>query len=285
MKSTAYLLQAALVSLWWLGLESSPAFFSAFQFDGIPPTAFWAFFAPDVLLIAVLSVGRAYFRNALIQHLILGAFGYATLYCCNATILTNSGYLSSGLMLLGLFYNIFLCFHEYLFRSSSSSLAWNAAKTFVQSLCIWILSLAVIPAVLLDAFGALAIPEFGPKLIVGSLSFLSFSALGITSAVFMVRDGDGTPPQMDQTNKLVVSGPYRFVRNPMAIAGIGQGISIAIAFWSLPVLVYSLLGVAVWHFAVRPCEERDMLTRFGEPYRQYRQDVMCWCPTLRKRAP
>ncbi|MEC8558418.1 MAG: isoprenylcysteine carboxylmethyltransferase family protein [Planctomycetota bacterium] len=137
----------------------------------------------------------------------------------------------------------------------------------------------------LDAFGALAIPEFGPKLIVGSLSFLSFSALGITSAVFMVRDGDGTPPQMDQTNKLVVSGPYRFVRNPKAIAGIGQGISIAIAFWSLPVLVYSLLGVAVWHFAVRPCEERDMLTRFGEPYRQYRQDVMCWCPTLRKRAP
>ena len=46
MKSTAYLLQAALVSLWWLGLESSPAFFSAFQFDGIPPTAFWAFLAP-----------------------------------------------------------------------------------------------------------------------------------------------------------------------------------------------------------------------------------------------
>lgn len=282
MKNTAYLLQAALVSLWWLGLASSPAFFSAFQFDDISATAFWSFFAPDILLIAMLSIGRAYFHNAVIEHLILGAFGYATLYCCNATILTGSGYLPSGLMILGLFYNLFLCFHKHLFRSSSSSLAWNATKTLVQSLCIWVLSLAVIPAVLLEAFGALAMPDFGPKLIVGLLLFLCCSALGITSAVFMVRDGDGTPLPLDQTNRLVVSGPYRFVRNPMAIAGIGQGIAIAITFWSLPILIYSLLGVVVWHFAVRPFEERDMLKRFGEPYRQYQQEVMCWWPTIRR---
>jgi len=282
MKSTAYLLQAALVSLWWLGLASSPAFFSAFQFDGISSTAFWAFFAPDVLLIALLSIGRAYHNNPIVEHLILGAFGYATFYCCNAAILTNSGYLPTGLMLLGLFYNVFLSFHEHLFRSSSSSLAWNAIKTLVQSLCIWILSLAVIPAVLLDAFNSLAVPDFGPKLIAGSFLFLCFSTLGVASAVFMVRDGDGTPLPLDQTNNLVVSGPYRFVRNPMAIAGIGQGISIAIAFWSSPVLVYSLLGVVVWHFVVRPFEERDMLKRFGEPYRQYQLEVMCWWPTIRR---
>ncbi|MDG2185455.1 MAG: hypothetical protein P8K79_07235, partial [Mariniblastus sp.] len=64
MKETAYLLQAALISAWWLGLATSPGFFNAFQFAGIPPVSFWAFFAPDVLLITTLSVVRAYHKNS-----------------------------------------------------------------------------------------------------------------------------------------------------------------------------------------------------------------------------
>ena len=59
MKETAYLLQAALISLWWVGLATNQSFFNAFQFDEIPPTAFWAFFAPDIVLIAGLSAVRA----------------------------------------------------------------------------------------------------------------------------------------------------------------------------------------------------------------------------------
>ena len=119
MKETAYLFQAALISVWWVGLASNQFFFAAFQFDEIPPTAFWAFFAPDVILIAALSTVRAYKQNAAIEYVILGAFGYATLYCANATVLTASGYLPSGMMLIGLSYNAFLCFNDSLFRSSS----------------------------------------------------------------------------------------------------------------------------------------------------------------------
>ena len=282
MKETAYLLQAALISAWWVGLASSQVFFDAFQFDEISPTAFWAFFAPDIILIAALSTIRTYHKNAHIEYVILGAFAYGALYCVNASILTASGFLSTTLMLLGLAYNVFLCFNKSLFRASSSNLTRNAIKTLIQIVCIWILALVVIPFVILDAFDALSFPSQGIWSAVGVLLLICSSSLGLTSSYFMVRDGAGTPLPLDQTNNLVVSGPYQYVRNPMAIAGIGQGLAIAIFFQSVPILIYSVLGALVWHVVVRPIEERDMAQRFGESYVAYRSRVSCWIPTFRR---
>lgn len=284
MKETAYLIQAALISTWWVGLSISQTFFDAFQFDEIPPTAFWSFFAPDIILIAALSVVRAYRKIPSLEYMTLGAFGYASLYCLNATFLTNSGYLPTGLMLLGFGYNLFICFNQSLFRSASTSFVWNLSKTIIQIFCIWILALLVIPYVILDAFDALAIPSFGMTSFLGAVGFGCCSLLGLASSYFMVRDGSGTPLPLDQTNELVVTGPYRYVRNPMAIAGIGQGIAIAIIFQSTPLLVYSLLGAFVWHVVVRPIEEQDMVRRFGSPYLEYRQSVRCWIPTFCRSA-
>ena len=284
MKETAYLIQAALISAWWVGLASSSTFFTAFQFDGILPTAFWAFFAPDMTLIGGLSVVRAYCKSTTVELIILGAFAYASLYCCNATAITASGYLPTGLMVLGLFYNVFLCFNESLFRNSSTNLLWNVSKTLVQIICIWVLALVVVPYVILDAFGNVLMPKLGIQTVVGSTLFVCFSSLGLTSSFFMVRDGNGTPLPLDQTNNLVISGPYGYVRNPMAIAGIGQGIAISIVFHSMPILVYSLLGAIVWHWVVRPIEERDMIKRFGDPYLRYRERVSCWTPRFHRQA-
>ena len=285
MKETAYLIQAALISAWWVGLATSQTFFAAFQFNGIPPVAFWAFFAPDILCIAALSTVRAYKNIARLEYIVLGAFAYASLYCANATCLTRSGYLPTGVMLCGLCYNLFLCFNESLFRNASSSFALNVAKTAIQTVCIWTMALAVVPYIILDAFDALAMPNSGPSLILGLTAFACCSVLGLTSAFFMVRDGGGTPLPLDQTNHLVVTGPYRYVRNPMAMAGIGQGVAIAWIFQSIPVLIYALLGAFVWHLVVRPIEERDMIRRFGDAYLQYRQRVSCWIPTFRKTIP
>ena len=284
MKETAYLLQAALISTWWVGLALSENFFAAFQYEGFAAASFWSFFAPDIVLIAGLSATRAYWKNRNLEFVVLGAFGYAALYCCNASFLTRSGYLPTGLMLCGFFYNVFLCFNGAMFRSANSGLLFTAAKTLIQIVCIWLIALLLIPYVILDAFGHATIPGLSFQSIIGLLLFVLCSALGLTSAYFMVRDGKGTPLPLDQTNELVVSGPYHFVRNPMAIAGIGQGISISIVFLSIPILVYSLLGAAVWHLVVRPIEEKDMAERFGESYREYRDRVSCWWPRFRDRV-
>ncbi|MEL6107690.1 MAG: isoprenylcysteine carboxylmethyltransferase family protein [Planctomycetota bacterium] len=279
MKETAYLLQATLVTLWWVGLFSSPRFFAAFQFGGISPIAFWSLLLPDVLLIAALSAVRAYRKDRVTKYVILGAFAYATLYCCNACVLTHSGWLSVSLMLAGLAYNAFLCFNASLFRTSSAGPLANTAKTLVQVICIWSITLGILPGIILNAFGVDPVPPWGISLALASLLFVACSALGLLSAFFMVRHGHGTPLPMDQTNRLVVAGPYRYVRNPMAIAGIGQGMALAIAYQSPSLWVYSLTGAVVWHVAVRPFEERNLLDRFGKPYRDYRKSVRCWIPT------
>lgn len=278
MKETAYLFQAALLSLWWAGLTLSSNFFEAFQFDGISPISFWSFFVADMTFLVGLSVLRAYYKNVLIEFMILGAFGYATTYCWNASFLTASGYLSSGVMALGLFYNVFLCFSYRFFRNSSTGLFLNAMKTLVQIICIWCVALLAIPFVLIDSFSHNFSIEFGIQIWIGGAVFVLASSLGLVSAFFMVRDGRGTPLPLDQTNTLVVTGPYRFVRNPMAIAGISQGLAIALIFHSFAVFIYSLLGGLIWHFVVRPIEEADMERRFGESYVEYRAAVSCWIP-------
>lgn len=285
MKETAYLLQAALIASWWVGLACSERFFSAFQFPRIGPEAFWSFCGPDIFVIAALSLLRAYKSVRAFEWVVLGGFAYAALYCVNATLLTGGGYLSTTLMLIGLSYNVFLCFNKESFRPSVTQNAKaNGMKTLVQIVCIWLIALVVIPFIILDAFSSLALPASGLNLIAGVVLFLLFSTLGLTSAVFMVIKGGGTPLPLDQTNQLVTAGPYRYVRNPMAIAGIGQGLSISLAFLSVPILVYSMLGVCVWHLVVRPMEERDMIGRFGDAFRKYKNEVPCWLPRLKRNA-
>jgi protein-S-isoprenylcysteine O-methyltransferase Ste14 len=283
MRETGYLLQAALICAWWAGLATSDTFLAAFQFDQISPTSFWAFFAPDILLIASLSLLRAYHSNTSIQFVILGGFGYASLYCCNASLLTGSGFLPTGLMLLGLAYNLLLCFGDSFFRvTQTTDVTTNAFKTSIQVVCIWLIALAVVPYIILDAFGATMVPTSRIGWALGGLLFACSSLLGLASAYYVVREGGGTPLPLDQTRHLVENGPYQFVRNPMAVAGIGQGISIAIIFLSLPILVYALLGAIVWHMVVRPFEEQDLANRFGDTYLSYRRRVRSWLPKLRR---
>jgi len=280
MKGTAYLLQATLISLWWVGLLINQDFYDAFQFPGIGNTAFNSFMLPDLMIVAFLSIIRAYKQKKALDYIILGGFSFASLYCVNATILTKGGYLSTTLMLLGLFYNLFLINEDRIFRqSNTNNLAVNATKTIFQIICIWLITLVVFPILIMKSFGLRSIASSDFK-IIGIALFVFFSILGIFSAYFMVRKGNGTPLPIDQTQNLVREGSYKYVRNPMAIAGIGQGISISILFWSIHILIYTLIGAVLWQFVVRPMEEKDMMQRFGKEYEAYRKKVRCWIPKI-----
>lgn len=279
MKGTAYLFQAVLVVAWWAGLCVSARFFAAFQFSGIPPVAFWAFLFPDLLLVAGLSLVCAYSEVKAAPWILLGAFGYAALYCCNATLLTGSGYLPSMLMLAGLAYNLFLCFAEQAFHTTTTTrIAALGVKTLIQIVCIWAMLLVIVPLVILQAFDGFAITRSSAVIVLSLVAFAGFSGLGLASAACMVRYGRGTPLPTDQATCLVLSGPYAVLRNPMAVAGIGQGLCLAAAFQSVPLLIYAALGALAWQFVVRPLEERDLRARFGKQYEDYCKRVCCWVP-------
>ena len=71
----------------------------------------------------------------------------------------------------------------------------------------------------------------------------------------------------------------------MAIAGLGQGLSVALWLGSWVVVAYVLAGIVVWQLALRPIEEEDMARRFGSAYADYRRAVRCWVPRLTPYRP
>ena len=167
--------------------------------------------------------------------------------------------------------------------------AWNVAKTAAQAALLWAVFLVVVPLGirLLEVaagVGTWRLPH--PAVVVaGVVLLVAASALNVWAAQAMSVHGQGTPLPLDAARLLVVRGPYRVVRNPMAIAGIGQGVAVGVILGSPFVIVYALVGALYWQFAVRPLEEADLARRFGEAYARYRTAVKCWVPRRTPYAP
>lgn len=158
-------------------------------------------------------------------------------------------------------------------------------RTGGQIVVFWGACLVVIPIVIVFVEGRwglrLHVPLAVP--VVGAIALLAATSLGLWSAVTMAGRGDGTPLPSSTARALVVSGPYRYVRNPMAVAGIAQGVAIGMLCGSWLVVVYALCGSLVWNHLIRPWEEKDLLARFGAPYQAYCERVSCWIPRRPRR--
>jgi protein-S-isoprenylcysteine O-methyltransferase Ste14 len=117
---------------------------------------------------------------------------------------------------------------------------------------------------------------------VGALLVLAGSLLAGWCSFLFVSRGEGTPhPFTAKTKRLVTTGPYRVVRNPM-MWGVGT-ILAGLALWLGSVgLWLGLAGfLAFIRWFVRAYEEPDMERRFGEDYREYCLQVPRWWPRLR----
>jgi len=110
------------------------------------------------------------------------------------------------------------------------------------------------------------------------------AALIVWCAILFFRHGQGSPhPFVAKTKRLVTSGPYGVVRNPM-MWGVGAEI-VAVCLYLGSVGLW--FGFACFlfflHFFVPGYEERDMERRFGQEYREYCRRVPRWVPRLRRR--
>ena len=170
-----------------------------------------------------------------------------------------------------------------LFREARlASGGWNLYKSIVQMVVFWTVFLVVLPALLYFAESAVAWQQLrfasSGFRIAGVFLFLLGGSLGISSCFVMALIGRGTPLPLDCARVIVVVGPYRYIRNPMAVAGLAQGVAVGLFFGSPAIVFYALLGGPGWNFIVRPSEEKYLAERFGESYRQYRTAVSCWVP-------
>lgn len=156
----------------------------------------------------------------------------------------------------------------------------HVVTTAAQIVVFWGAALVVVPLVVaaLEERWRLAVPFPPGTVAAGIVVLVLASTLGLCSAAVMSTLGGGTPLPSAMPNRFVLAGPYRVVRNPMAVAGIAQGVGVGLVLGSWLVVAYALAGAVVWHVAIRPLEEADLEARFGDEFRRYRAAVRCWVP-------
>jgi protein-S-isoprenylcysteine O-methyltransferase Ste14 len=117
-----------------------------------------------------------------------------------------------------------------------ASSAWNLFKSVSQMAVFWTIFLFVLPALFYFVESSVGWKSWrfdGPSFrIVGTVIFLLASSLGVSSCVVMALIGRGTPLPFDCARRVVVVGPYRYIRNPMALAGLIQGVAVGLFFGS-----------------------------------------------------
>ncbi len=93
-------------------------------------------------------------------------------------------------------------------------------------------------------------------------------------------EGSGTPAPAAPTERLVVGGIYRYVRNPMYLAVLSIILGPALLFSSWAVIVYGLVVAAAMISFVKFYEEPTLARRYGAEYEAYRRAVPGWLPRL-----
>lgn len=161
------------------------------------------------------------------------------------------------------------------------------AETFpTRALLGTIVFVAVVPATVIVGVPwwltgwHMAPPFLGTNLtrVAGALVIVAATPLFLSFLSRFVWEGRGTPAPIVPTERLVVGGPFRWVRNPGYVAVLalicGQGLVLA----SPAVLVYALVVGLCFHAFVLLYEEPTLHRTYGAEYDAYCRRVPRWLP-------
>ena len=92
--------------------------------------------------------------------------------------------------------------------------------------------------------------------------------------------GLGTPAPIAPTQNLVVTGLYRYVRNPIYVALVAVILGQALLFGDWRLFLYGALVFVAFHIFVLAYEEPTLRESYGAEYETYRANVPRWLPRL-----
>ena len=147
----------------------------------------------------------------------------------------------------------------------------GTALVFVPALILWLSaesSMAMAPAGLAQA-------RFWIGLVVAVVGFVP----AVWTARLFLTIGEGTPAPWAPPSKLVVVGPYRYVRNPMIRGVLRMLAAEAFLLGSWPIAGWMLVLFLVTMIYLIRVEEPALEQRFGEDYRRYKANVPRWIPS------
>jgi protein-S-isoprenylcysteine O-methyltransferase Ste14 len=160
------------------------------------------------------------------------------------------------------------------------------ARLTLQVILFAGLVFAVLPAMVFHLTGASLHPLLSRPGWLASLSLqliLVAAIPGLSAVQEFGERGNGTPLPYDPPRRLVTSGVYAYVRNPMQTSMVLVLLALALALENLLIAGVGVIafaygaGFATWH------EEAETAVRFGEPWTLYRAHVRTWWPRWRPR--
>ena len=123
--------------------------------------------------------------------------------------------------------------------------------------------------------------EVGQPLVALGWSIVAVALVLYTlTAIMLSSRGKGAFAEFDPPHELVTSGPYRYVRNPIAATVLLMLIGEALAFSSTGLVMMVFVSVAIAQAQAVALEEPLLLKRFGANYLDYKSRVPRWIPRL-----
>jgi len=120
-----------------------------------------------------------------------------------------------------------------------------------------------------------------PLQVLGALLIVAGAVALLDAFARFVVEGFGTPAPVAPTQRLVVGGLYRYVRNPMYIAVGATIVGQALLLGRTILLLYAAAFAGVVFAFVRLYEEPTLARQFGAQYENYCRAVPGWWPRLR----
>jgi protein-S-isoprenylcysteine O-methyltransferase Ste14 len=119
-----------------------------------------------------------------------------------------------------------------------------------------------------------------PGRIIGAVLVLAGIPVLVDSFARFAIQGLGTPAPIAPPTKLVVTGLYRHVRNPMYVSVIAIVFGQALLFGDWRLIVYGAVFWFACHLYVILYEEPTLARSFGEAYKVFCANVPRWIPRL-----
>lgn len=124
-------------------------------------------------------------------------------------------------------------------------------------------------------------PLWTPVRALGALLITAAAPVLVAAFTRFVVEGRGTPAPLAPTERLVVGGLYRHVRNPMYVAVIAAITGQAAVLGHPGLLWYGAAATTAMVTFVARHEEPALTRRYGDSYRTYRRAVPGWWPRPR----
>jgi len=145
-------------------------------------------------------------------------------------------------------------------------------------------ALFVFASLWLDRLWSIRLPPAPPTNIFISVPLIVIGATSALWTIYTFFRARGSPVPLNPPQKLVTTGLYSRIRNPMLLGWIIMlfGIGILLNSFSLVAIFapfFTLLNVVY----IKTIEEKEMEKKFGEEYLKYKQSVPMFVPGLRRR--